>query len=195
MNESQKDDKTSQQKTNYDRIIIRNNTTSKSAMAFTMTMKFHVPTELIVAMQTMSLKVALSKPSFSRSTPAEFLKNPAPSPNPSNSSGSTTYSERPFSSDDEEKEIDEPLSESETPMNDSCDDGEGLDIQRLMLKLYLVAAAKGHRPMPQWGGMVPALRDYWGLERFTLEYCQKYKSVLFWNAVALEGKRLSTEEN
>lgn len=96
------------------------------------------------------------------------------------------YTLRPFFSHDEETEA---LSESATPVNDSMNDGEVLDCRRVLLRLYLTAAATGFHDMPEWSGLASALQIYWGLEDYSLEFCEKYKSQLFWHAVVQEDNR------
>jgi len=77
------------------------------------------------------------------------------------------------------------LSESETPVEDNWND---IDADQLRLKLYIQEALRGGNRFPQWEGLAGALQRYfaqgWQRDRFSLEYCEKAKEFLFWNAVA-----------
>jgi len=76
------------------------------------------------------------------------------------------------------------ISESGTPVEDN---GNDVDADQLRLRLYIQQALRGDNKFPQWEGLAGALQRYfaqgWQRDRFSLEYCEKAKEFLFWNAV------------
>src|SRR5579862_2749464 len=98
---------------------------------------------LIAAMRVLSLTQPLPRSGLETFVEDEPLKNSYCTPN---SEASTAWSEASFSSEEGSSEGNKSLSESPTPVNDSDDDGEGVDIHRLTLMLYLVASRAGCRP-------------------------------------------------
>jgi hypothetical protein len=88
------------------------------------------------------------------------------------------------------------LSESVTPVKEpGTDDAQALDPNQLTLRLHLETALQGVETTPNWEGLAEALRVYfensWHQDSHTLEYCEKNKEFLFWNAVANEKWRTS----
>jgi len=86
------------------------------------------------------------------------------------------------------------LSESVTPVDEpGTDYWENLDPDQLRLRLFLEAALQGEETIPEWIDLAEALRIYfnnsWYQDRYTLEFCERNKEFLFWNAVADEKWR------
>jgi len=141
---------------------------------------------LIAAMRVLSLTQPLPRSGIDTFVEDELLKNSYPMPN---SEPSTAWSEASFGSEEGSSEGNSSLSESPTPVNDSDDDGEGVDIHRLTLMLYLVAGARGMPILPEWEEW---RRHYerTGIGQDTRECCQRYKSARFSNDVANETGNL-----
>jgi hypothetical protein len=92
-----------------------------------------------------------------------------------------------------------PLSESLTPVEDypfGSDSPTPIEANRtdipmdqVTLRLHLTKAIDGTcSELPNWPPLVEALRDYfqqgWQRDVFSLEFCERAKHFLFWNAVA-----------
>ena len=86
------------------------------------------------------------------------------------------------------------LSGHETPTTAVEDKRADIPMDQVTLKLHLELALSGHCDLPDWQGLAQALREYfqlgWQQDAFSLEFCEKSKEFLFWNAVAdLKMKR------
>ena len=87
------------------------------------------------------------------------------------------------------------LSDSPTPIGK---DPGPLDVDQVLLRLYLHRARSGDSTLPKWDGLADALRVYfaegWHKDQHTKEEAKRHKEFLFWNAVGEEKWRVSTPE-
>jgi hypothetical protein len=76
-------------------------------------------------------------------------------------------------------------SDPTTPVEENRTD---LPIDQVILRIHLNEAVKGRSEVPDWPPLGQALREYfqqgWHRDVFSLEFCERAKSFLFWNAVA-----------
>jgi hypothetical protein len=76
-------------------------------------------------------------------------------------------------------------SDPTTPVEENRTD---IPIDQVILHLHLNEAVKGCSELPDWPELGQALREYfqqgWHQDGFSLDFCERAKHFLFWNAVA-----------